>query len=109
MRLSEHGEIARACWLDLPLHYAHLDLDSFLIMPNHLHGILILREAGADLRSAPTSAAIGQGPAGADLRSAPTRLTAGQGLVGVDPRSTPRNPRRPGIPPIIRSFQSFST
>jgi len=91
MRLSECGEIAHSCWLDLPLHYAHLDLDSFVIMPNHLHGILILREDGAD------------------LRSAPTRRTAGQGLVGVDPRSTPRTPRQHGIPQIIRSFKSFST
>ncbi len=42
MSLSEIGEIAKECWLEIPLHFHHTVLDAWVIMPNHLHGILIL-------------------------------------------------------------------
>ncbi len=40
--LSEIGMIARQFWLEIPNHFKHVSLDDFVIMPNHLHGILIL-------------------------------------------------------------------
>ncbi len=33
--------IARDCWLDIPNHHPHVELDAFVVMPNHLHGILL--------------------------------------------------------------------
>ena len=42
MILNRHGEIARNAWLDLPNHHTNMKLDEFVIMPNHLHGILNL-------------------------------------------------------------------
>ena len=42
MVLSEAGEIAAACWKQIPDHFSHVALDAFVIMPNHLHGILFL-------------------------------------------------------------------
>jgi putative transposase len=45
-------------WRDLPNHYPHVELDVFCIMPNHVHGIIILRDdddTGTGLRIAPTS------------------------------------------------------
>ena len=41
MRLSRRGMIARDCWLDIPNHHPHVELDEFVIMPNHLHGIVL--------------------------------------------------------------------
>src|SRR5438094_299913 len=41
MRPSRRGMAARACWLDIPRHHPHVELDSFVIMPNHVHGILL--------------------------------------------------------------------
>ena len=28
------------CWRDIPAHFPHVKLDAFVIMPNHVHGIL---------------------------------------------------------------------
>jgi putative transposase len=40
MRLSEIGRIAAESWQALPDHFSHVELDTFAIMPNHLHGII---------------------------------------------------------------------
>jgi REP element-mobilizing transposase RayT len=42
MVLSSYGIIAQRTWLDLPDHYPHIALDEFVIMPNHVHGIIVL-------------------------------------------------------------------
>lgn len=42
MRLSLFGECVQSHWLNLPKHHPHLQLDDFIVMPNHLHGILWL-------------------------------------------------------------------
>ncbi len=42
MHHSEIGAIAYRCWADIPLHYPNARLGEFVIMPNHIHGILIL-------------------------------------------------------------------
>ena len=43
MHLSVAGEIVRYCWNDLPQHYINVCLDAFVVMPNHIHGILVLK------------------------------------------------------------------
>jgi len=35
--LSYCGQIAQQCLLDIPKHFLQIDLDNFVIMPNHLH------------------------------------------------------------------------
>ena len=40
--LSEIGEMASGFWKEIPEHFNHVRLDEFVIMPNHIHGILIL-------------------------------------------------------------------
>ncbi|MFH1093942.1 MAG: transposase [Candidatus Omnitrophota bacterium] len=42
MAISVCGIICRECWLDLPNHYNNIIIDTFIIMPNHIHGILII-------------------------------------------------------------------
>lgn len=36
------GNIAQQYWTEIPHHFAFVDLDEFQIMPNHLHGILMI-------------------------------------------------------------------
>jgi len=43
MRLNVWGEIASAHWGEIPSHYSNVTLDAFVVMPNHVHGILIIR------------------------------------------------------------------
>jgi len=40
MRLNRSGRIILRCWFSIPKHFSHIDLDLFVIMPNHLHGII---------------------------------------------------------------------
>ncbi len=47
MRLNPLGEIVQACWRSLPQHFSHLELDVIVIMPNHVHGIIVLNGVGA--------------------------------------------------------------
>jgi REP element-mobilizing transposase RayT len=42
MQLNEFGKWVDACWKRLPTHFPHLQLDRFVVMPNHIHGILTL-------------------------------------------------------------------
>jgi putative transposase len=39
---SEIGKIALQYWMEIPLHFPHVKLDEFVIMPNHVHGIIVL-------------------------------------------------------------------
>lgn len=42
IRLSEIGEIADNCWQQIPDHFPFVRLDGFVIMPNHVHGIVVI-------------------------------------------------------------------
>ncbi|WP_155285305.1 transposase [Capnocytophaga felis] len=49
MRLNEIGEIAQKCWRDIPNHFKNVLLHSFVVMPNHIHGIIeIVTRVGAN-------------------------------------------------------------
>ena len=50
MRLNDIGQIATDCWQDIPEHFRNAGLDEFVVMPNHIHGIIII-VGNADLRS----------------------------------------------------------
>lgn len=43
--VSPFGEIVEKTWNELPSYYGNLTLDAFIVMPNHIHGILILSES----------------------------------------------------------------
>lgn len=48
MRSDEYGKIAQQCWLDIPKHFPNVQLDVFVIMPNHIHRIFwIFNNVGA--------------------------------------------------------------
>lgn len=40
VQLTAAGEHARYCWSAIPEHFAHVSLDEFVIMPDHVHGIV---------------------------------------------------------------------
>jgi putative transposase len=45
MRLNELGQRVRSVWQTLPRHFLNLTLDEFVVMPNHIHRILVLNDA----------------------------------------------------------------
>ncbi len=42
MQLSPIGKIAQQFWLDIPNHFPHTYIDAYVIMPNHIHGIIVI-------------------------------------------------------------------
>src|SRR3970040_2736432 len=40
--LTGIGNIAKRLWLEIPEHFKNVELDEFIIMPNHIHGIVII-------------------------------------------------------------------
>ena len=48
MHTSPIGELAQRCWDEIPDHMPHVDIGEFIVMPNHVHGIVIIRERIGD-------------------------------------------------------------
>ena len=81
MALNWAGRIVLECWNDLVNHYPYIETDEFVVMPNHVHGIVVLAD---ELRTSVTADNVGAG-----LKPAPTR--------------------RHALPEIVRAFKSFSS
>src|SRR3989338_4333861 len=61
MVLNDVGKIINDAWQWLGKQYEYVELDQFIIMPNHIHGIICINSRGG-WRTAPTD----------DSRTAPT-------------------------------------
>ncbi len=44
MSLRGPGQIAQSVWVTLPRRFAHVKLDAYVLMPNHLHAIVVLSD-----------------------------------------------------------------
>ncbi|MBI5946490.1 MAG: transposase [Chloroflexi bacterium] len=42
MMLSPYGEIAQKWWEEIPVHFLNVETGAFVIMPNHVHGIIYI-------------------------------------------------------------------
>jgi putative transposase len=90
MQLNRLGETARSHWMNLPRHHLNLYLDAFVVMPNHLHGILILHgdrfgRAGVEQKS----------------NAITDNLSAGSERASFEQKSA-------ALPEILRGFKTFS-
>ena len=36
------GQYAEACWREIPSHHENVTIDDFVVMPNHIHGIIVI-------------------------------------------------------------------
>jgi putative transposase len=81
--LSPVGRLVEQEWLRLPLRFSHTHLDVYTVMPNHLHGIIV----------------IDQDPSGGETRHGQYPATA-EAFAKPVPGS---------IPTMIRSFKSATT
>ena len=79
MVLNDYGKIIQTVWDKLPQHYDNIQLDEFVIMPNHIHGIIVITGDAATV--------------GAGFKPAPT-ITA--------------TPTKHGLPEIVRALKTFS-
>lgn len=74
MILNEYGRIAHDEWVKLSERFENIELDVFQIMPNHMHGIVVLRgDVGAGLDPAlGQPQRLPQQPQGLPLQTPPT-------------------------------------
>ena len=97
MALSRAGRTVQHAWLDLPNHYPHVILGEFVIMPNHVHGIIILMDQP-----------VGRG--GSVSGEIPLRSQAysDPGVLPDRAETRPYTRKCHGLPEIVRAFKSFS-
>ena len=50
VRLSDIGRVVRSCWMEIPKHFPQVILDRFVVMPDHVHGLIVIQSG---LLSAP--------------------------------------------------------
>ena len=80
MRLNEIGEIVVECWSRIPQHFPSVELGEYVIMPNHIHGIIASnivearspRPAGEEHSTPPTVEARSPRPTGEEHSTPPT-------------------------------------
>lgn len=54
MELNLFGIIADERWQKIPTHFPQTELDYYVIMPNHIHGIIIINSRGTTCRALTT-------------------------------------------------------
>jgi putative transposase len=42
MYMNRYGEIIQKWWDDIPVHFPNIETGAFVIMPNHIHGIIFI-------------------------------------------------------------------
>jgi putative transposase len=70
MILNQFGTIAYNEWINLSERFSNFELDVFQIMPNHMHGIIVLSDVGATLAVAQEEDTANR----ATARAAPTAI-----------------------------------
>lgn len=62
MILNTYGQIANDQWYELPKRFTNIELDGFIVMPNHVHGIIVITEppVGATLAVVPNNNTVAQ-------------------------------------------------
>lgn len=44
LQLSKIGKIADQCWKNIPDHFPFVSIDEYIVMPNHIHGIIVINK-----------------------------------------------------------------
>lgn len=81
-------------WENLPKHYVYVLLDEFVVMPNHVHGILMLTDENRRGGSVQANCVVSK------------EVLAGTQIRPKDAQTRPY--ARHGLPEIVRVFKSFS-
>ena len=104
-RLNDLGEVVRAEWEALPGKFRGLALDQFVIMPNHLHGVLVLQGEDSGEGGAHTGPRKGEASANR-VPSKIERLVADASPLPIQPV----HGTQPGsLAAVVQNFKSVSS
>jgi REP element-mobilizing transposase RayT len=100
MQLNDAGRMIASEWFALPLRFPTVQLDAFVVMPNHTHGVILIDSVGAPL-------------VGAQLKDPPH---VGAPLVGARSDRSPGNTKAttrvaptPSLDEVIGAYKSLTT
>jgi putative transposase len=48
MILNDIGKMVEQFWKEIPQHFKNVELDAFIVMPNHVHGIVVIDKFGIE-------------------------------------------------------------
>ena len=85
MQLSRIGKIAQQYWSEIPQHSKYTYLDEYVIMPNHVHGIIIINNPNNPRRDIPWNVLMIDDEW--DLSNTMSKLSPKSGLLSVIIRS----------------------
>ncbi len=91
MRLNQVGHIIQTIWDELPVHFSNVECDAFVVMPNHVNGIITWMDDGVG------------GTSGVRVGFKPARGVAvgpNSARVGLKPAPT--------LSEVVRAFKTFS-
>jgi len=94
MYLSEIGQIASNLWREIPVHFPFIGLDVFVVMPNHIHGIIVINR----FIGTPMVGALHATP----LLSHDTTHLSVKTISTISPKSG-------SLPVVVRSYKSVVT
>ena len=55
IHLSPLGQIIGDLWEQIPMHFVNIEVEPFVIMPNHIHGIITIKDCRGTIYRAPTA------------------------------------------------------
>jgi putative transposase len=106
----ESGRLVQSCWENLRQRFPDLELDAFVVMPNHVHGIIVIDPVGAGF-APPTDADadVGAGLVLPDMGGAVTGAGAAYNRDAASSAPTDNVvPGGPTLGDIMRAFKSIS-
>jgi len=101
MILNHAGQVAQKCWQEIPDHFSHAVLDEYVIMPNHVHGIIFLKNVGTKYTNVVKNTNVGANVGAKNF--SPLRSTP-RGLPRQQPNANPRGTSKT-IGSIVRGFK----
>lgn len=101
MRLSDAGRMIKSEWIGLPKRFPNVELDEFVLMPNHMHGIIVITDKMDGTRRATTRVA----PTDAN----PDWNSVGAGLVPAQHDAPDENTHDPTLGNIVGAWKSTVT
>jgi putative transposase len=84
MQLNDVGRIVWECWNVIPEHFPHVELDAFIAMPDHVHGIVLISQ-----------------PSETNVRTSPLRPDTAL--------ERPNGPKKRSLGSIVGSFKSAAS
>lgn len=106
MALSEAGKVEQQLWQKIPNHFECVRIDEFVVMPNHVHGIIRIDKGIVGLAQYEGQSRIGRGRDVAMQRLYDERNSNNENHGNVNDQMSIISPKPGDLATIIRSFKS---